>query len=708
MFMALNRAWRRAAASLAVSVLSAWPLSLAWSAGQAPQAVSQPAPRSVNQAPPRAAPPTVTAQSVPAASGQEARVIVAYRSDAPLARAHPLALEAGRVAVRQAHERRAAALGQRAGLTLKVGRAVGPRAHVVTARGLNSQALARRLSEDPNVAYAEVDQRRLALYVPNDPLFTAGSASRGPVAGQWHLRAPTEQLKSATNVQGAWLRTTGSPEVVVAVLDTGAWYEHEDLQGRLLPGYDMVLSATYSNDGDGRDPNAADPGDWVPQSEATEDCPASSSSWHGTRVASIVGAATGNGLGMAGVAPGARVMPVRVLAKCGGYDSDIAAGMRWAAGIAQPGLPGSTTPARVINLSLGGSGSCSNTYRDAVNDVTAKGAVVVVAAGNSAGRSVGAPANCPGVITVAGLRHAGTKVGFSDLGPEIAIAAPAGNCVNVSAGSACLYPIQTAYNSGSRAPEAGGSRYSDGLAYSVGTSFAAPIVAGTVALMLSARPALKPGEVKSILQKTARVFPAAGADNGPDDPTPVATCQAPSGVDQLQCYCTTALCGAGMLDAAAAVEGAFGSPMPRIEVGTATPTAGVAVSLSAAGSVTGAGRSVSTYYWEIVNGGGIVTGFSGATNAVTASFTPAAAGSVVVRLTMADNWGVSASVETTVTVAATPAPPAPAPTPTPNPTPTPSEPAGSGGGGGASGTGWVLGLLVAAWALRPRRPDPPA
>jgi serine protease len=153
---------------------------------------------------------------------------------------------------------------------------------------------------------------------------------------------------------------------------------------------------------------------------------------------------------------------------------------------------------------------------------------------------------------VAGVRHAGSKVGFSDLGPEISIAAPGGNCVNIEPGTPCLYPILTTSNSGLRGPANGGSIYTDSFNISVGTSFATPMVAATAALILSVRPDLSPDQVKSALQSSARAFPSTGADNG-SDPTPVPQCQPPSSQEQLQCYCVTGLCGAGMLDADAAL-----------------------------------------------------------------------------------------------------------------------------------------------------------
>ena len=141
--------------------------------------------------------------------------------------------------------------------------------------------------------------------------------------------------------------------------------------GNLLPGYDMISDIAAANDGDGRDPDASDPGDWVTEAEismaggpfhdarqAAED-----SSWHGTQVAGLIAALTDNGIGMASVARSVRILPVRVLGKCGGFDSDIIAGMRWAAGLAVPGVPANANPAKVINLSLGSEGPCSAAYQ---------------------------------------------------------------------------------------------------------------------------------------------------------------------------------------------------------------------------------------------------------------------------------------------------------------------------------------------------------
>jgi serine protease len=487
------------------------------------------------------------------------RVIVMFRPGAKALEA-PALPGAGGVA-----RARAAVLSKRTGIALVAGADVAERMQVVGARGIASDALARRLADDGDVLFAEPDRRVRAHALPNDPLYPATARPEGPASGQWYLRAPQGDALSSIDAERAWDLSTGSPGIVVAVLDTGVRFEHPDLRadgagGNLLPGHDFVSDPATANDGDGRDADASDPGDWLTQAELDPggsfdrcDEEPRNSSWHGTKVAGLIAALTDNGVGMASIARRARVLPVRVLGRCGGFDSDVIAGMRWAAGLFVPGVPANPTPARVLNLSLGSESRCSAAYRSAVNEVAATGAIVVASAGNAAGHAVGSPANCDGVIAVAALRHVGTKVGFSSLGPEVALAAPGGNCVNVEDGAACLYPILTTSNDGTTVP--GAPAYTDSFRISVGTSFSAPLVAGTVALMLDARPALSAGEVRAFLQGTTRPFPAAA------DPS-IPLCTAPrfdaSGdpVDQLECRCTTATCGAGMLDAGAAVRAA--------------------------------------------------------------------------------------------------------------------------------------------------------
>jgi len=635
-------------------------------------------------------------------------VIVGFKADAPSLRRQALAAsgatqdEAARV--RGILEDRASSLGQRRGLRLQAGAGVSDRAQVMRMDGMDAAALVRALASDPEVAFVVPNGRQRALTAPNDPLYplvARGQRPNGPDSGQWYLRAPTADVASSINIESAWARTQGSPNLVVAVLDTGVRFDHPDLGrsangGPLLPGYDFVADAAVGNDSNGRDADPSDPGDWVTSAESNtttfRDCSVSDSSWHGTKTASLVAAATNNNLGMAGTAPGLRVLPVRVLGKCFGTDSDIQAGMLWAGGIAVPGVPVNPNPAKVLNMSLGGSGECTAGYQSAVDRLLERGVIVVAAAGNSAGGPVSVPANCRGVVSVLALRHVGTKVGFSDLGPEITLAAPGGNCINISAGSPCLYPILAATNRGTRLPTTSG--WTDSFDATVGTSFSSPLVAGVVGLMLSAQPSMTPQQVRSVLQSTARPFPTTGGDNGPEDPAPVAQCQAPAnGITQLQCYCTTALCGAGMLDAGAAVAAASG-PMAQLQLTSGTPVASSTISLTAAGS----SGSIVGYSWSLISSGGIVNGFDSSTNAVSASLTPTAAGSFTVQLQVTDNLGASSTTSLIVTVAA-----APGANPTP-PAPVPPPAEGSGGGGGAMSWLWVLGVGLAAAVLwrRPR------
>jgi len=629
-----------------------------------------------------------------------ARVIVTLKADAPLLREQALSVRQSAATVAGVVQRRADRLAARAGVPLSSGAAISERSQVVTALGIDAATLARRLAADPEVLHAVVDQRRRALLAPSDPLYALGPASgRGPDAGQWYLRAPAGDVRSSVNAEAAWDRITGSAGVVVAVLDTGVLAHHLDLFGQVLPGYDLVSDPATANDGGGRDADATDPGDWVTSAENSarggdfQDCGVADSSWHGTKIAGIIGAAANNGQGMAGTAFGVKILPVRVLGKCGGFDSDIQAGMRWAAGLAVPGLPLNPNRAQVINLSLGGSGACgaASGYPAVIAELQAAGTVVVAAAGNSAGHDVELPANCKGVIAVAGLRHAGSKVGFSDLGLAIAISAPAGNCVNIGVDEPCLYPILSSSNSGTQGPNAGGSTWTDAFDYSVGTSFAAPIVAGTAALMLSARPQLEPQEVLTLMQAGARAFPTDGAGNDQSG-LPVGMCRAPDGGDQLQCYCSVGLCGAGMLDADAAVRAATGT-LARIGVAPAVPMVGEPLRLNAAGSLVASGRSIVGYEWSVADNPGVVLGFSGVANGPELDLPTLAAGTVTVVLVVTDDAGQRATAQRSIRVAAAPVADVP-----------PVSGGGGGGGGGASSVLWVCLLALAVAVLLHTRP----
>jgi len=514
------------------------------------------------------------AQVVPAAAPGEARVIVQFKATAKL-------LAATTAPVAEQPALRARELGKRLGLAMTSGSAVSPSMQVVRASGLTSEALAARLAQDEDVEFAVPDARRRIATAPDDPLYADGVPGNGPAVGQWYLRAPSGGVQSSINIEPAWAVTPGDSALVVAVVDTGVRFDHPDLLsvaagGKLLPGYDMISDARLANDGDGRDADASDPGDWVTAAEANDasgpfyQCTrldpdtgkygADNSSWHGTQVAGVVAALTDNATGMAGVGRGLRVLPVRALGKCGGFDSDIVAAMRWAAGLPVPGTPANPTPARVINLSLGGTGICNAAYANAIGAIAATGAVVVAAAGNTEGEGVSVPGNCSGVIAVAGLRHVGTKVGFSSLGPEVAISAPGGNCVNTTPGSPCLYPILTTSNAGVTTP--GSAIYTDSLKPSLGTSFASPLAAGTVGLLLSVQPSLTAQQVKLVLQSTSRPFPATSDTPGVPACKPPQVDATGNPVPQDECLCSIDTCGAGIMDAGAAVVAAANGTAP--------------------------------------------------------------------------------------------------------------------------------------------------
>jgi len=370
------------------------------------------------------------------------------------------------------------------------------------ARALAKEMMAR----DPQIEYAEPDRIMTKMMTPNDPRYSE----------QWHYFDATGGLR----LPAAWDNSTGAG-IRVAVIDTG-YRPHVDLSGQFLAGYDFISDTAVSNDGNGRDSDASDPGDAVTANACYSGSPASSSSWHGTHVAGTIAAATNNGVGVAGVAFGAKIVPVRVLGKCGGYTSDIADAIVWSSGGSVSGVPNIAARAHVINMSLGGGGACDTTTQNAINSARSRGTVVIVAAGNeNQNASNASPANCSGVVTVAATTKAGGRASYSNYGTVVDVAAPGGGT-----GGGVLSTL----NSGTNAPG------SDTYASYQGTSMATPHVAGVAALMLAKNGALTPDQIESKLKSTARAFPA--------------TCSG---------------CGTGIVDAAAAVASATGG-------GGTTPT----------------------------------------------------------------------------------------------------------------------------------------
>lgn len=551
-------------------------------------------------------------------------------------------------------------LGARRGLAVQDGRAIGNRLHVAMAQGLSSQALATALSKDSDVEYAVPDRLRMPAAfagAPADPLFAASNTNPYVQEGQWYLRSDDATFKSATNASSAWSTATGSG-VNVAVLDSGVRFDHPDLANKLRAGYNMITYASVSRVNGGRSADASDLGDWVTPTDVTNvnnelgfitGCTTQArSSWHGTRVAGIIGAQTDNNVGMAGMAPDAMIVPVRVLGKCGGWDSDILAGMRWAAGLTVDQLPINSHPAKVINMSLGAEDSCPQSYKDVLTELAPLRVVVVASAGNDNGLDVSSPANCPGVIAVAGLRHIGTKVAFSSVGSEVSISAPGGNCVNENGGP-CLYPILTTTNSGATVPivdTSGGSTYTDSVNHpSYGTSFSAPQVSGAVAMMLEARPALTSAAVRSLLKASARSFPTSGST------ADVASCHLPNGDIQDECYCTTLTCGAGMLDANQAVQFALTHAAAVITRVPDAPQPRQTIAFGGTQSMASPGSSgIASYHWDLIDDGGIVSSSGWSADSSSILVTPTADGIFQIRLTVVDDQGLSASSDEWVVV----------------------------------------------------------
>ncbi|MBD8525667.1 S8 family serine peptidase [Pseudoxanthomonas sp. CAU 1598] len=415
---------------------------------------------------------------------------------------------------RAARSERIARLAKSSGLPLIEARQLAVGAVLIQhpAKSLNAEQalqLLEALANDPEIEYAEPNTRMYAQFTPNDPDYMK----------QWHYHNSLAGLR----LPKAWDWSTGNG-VTVAVLDSGIT-DHPDLNGNLVPGYDFISDSAAARDGDGRDDNPQDEGDWF----AVGDCPAPidkdwrNSSWHGTHVAGTVAARTHNASGVAGVAFNANIQPVRVLGRCGGTTADIVDAIVWAAGGEVDGVPKNPTPARVINMSLGGMGSCGSATRDAINfAVLQAGAAVVVAAGNdNVSVTQATPANCKNVLNVAALAPNGDRAYYSNHGPWVDVAAPGGS------GKLPLSDnIYSTWNAGTTVP--GMPSYK----WSTGTSMAAPHVAGLAAMVFSASPGISGPEVETIIKSTARPIPG----NCPEK------------------------CGKGLADASAALNPLFKKP----------------------------------------------------------------------------------------------------------------------------------------------------
>jgi serine protease len=390
-----------------------------------------------------------------------------------------------------------------------------------------ARAMTARLAALPEVEYAEPDYIAYALDEPSEMPMVVPNDTR--YDEQWHYFAPSAG-NYGVNAPAAWDITTGAAGIYAAVLDTGIT-NHADLSGRWTGGYDMVSDIWMANDGNARDANPHDPGDWIAADDCYPGSPARNSSWHGTHVAGTIGAATNNGLGVAGLNWVSQVIPVRVLGRCGGYSSDIADGIRWAAGLSVTGVPDNPNPVQVMNMSLGGYNpdGCSTTYQSAINAAYGEGAMVVVSAGNSNDdASDYQPASCNNVVTVAATDRYGDRAYYSNYGSTVEISAPGGETA-VSANG-----VLSTLNSGTTVPA------SDTYAFYQGTSMAAPHVTGVASLIFSLDSALSPAQVLSYMQSTVTAFPGGST-------------------------CNTSNCGSGIVNAAAALA-AVGSTGPDAPV----------------------------------------------------------------------------------------------------------------------------------------------
>lgn len=360
--------------------------------------------------------------------------------------------------------------------------------HVRNEQGaLSAQATEERarsalqaLRDRADVEYAQLNWILKPYTGSNDPHYSS----------QWQLRnngmGPGKSA-GGISLEDVWKTNTGNGTAVVSVLDTGIRPQHPQIQAgtNAVAGYDFVSDPGMGNDGDGRDGDPTDPGDA---------CSATAlNSWHGTHVAGIVGVGKSNAqLGMAGVVWNAKVQAVRVLGKCGGKTSDINDGIRWAVGLRVPNTPANPTPARILNLSLGGPISCTESpaMQAAINEAVNAGAVIVVAAGNSGADVSGySPSGCNNVIAVAASDGRGHLTAYSNHGNGVTILAPGGDVNRDDDSNGIKDGII--------------SMVEGGYAGYNGTSMAAPHVAGVVALWLSVDPSLTPLRIQTELQANA-------------------------------------------------------------------------------------------------------------------------------------------------------------------------------------------------------------
>ncbi|WP_024972179.1 S8 family serine peptidase [Ralstonia pickettii] len=556
-------------------------------------------------------------------------------------------------------------------------RAMSGGAHVVTLPSTmtldDAQAVAQRMAATGQFEYVAPDRILRRAFTPSAAWFSS----------QWNLMATNATITTIPNSSGplqpasgtavgganlttAWDTTTGSNTVNVAIVDTGI-LSHADLTGaKINPGSNFITNTFRNNSGDSI---GTDPGDAITATDITSNptvcngATPSNSSWHGTFVTGLV-AAQHSGTRVAGIAPGVGVQMARALGRCGGAESDIIDAVTWASGgvVGRISPSVNPTPAKVINMSLGGTGSCDLPMQTAITNARNRGAVIVVATGNESASAIDSPANCTGTIAVTAHTLEGDKATYANVGTGTTLSAPGGGNGAVVNGLGAL--IASLSNTGTT------SAGSPGYSGEAGTSMATPHVAGVAALMLSVNSALTPDQIATVLKQSARPFPAGT-------------------------YCAThaGVCGAGMLDAGAAVALAKGNPSVHASTSASAVVANNAVTLTATGSA-GLVNTITSVQWAQTSGPSVSLTTAGpdSNGNYTATFTPSAAGTYAFNVTLTSNTGATATDTANVTVTAA----ASANTP-------PAATSSGGGGGGAIGLAGAALLLAAGLAGRRRR-----